>query len=230
MQRASAANAAPTCRATGCTACCTSSQFIHIGPDEADTLSRIPAELLFPAPRLPLGHVVPLWGPAASGRTAQMLIDNRSMLRPPASAPAAPTMPRSSPPPGSPPASPPAGSLLARPATPAPTPASSPNRRGDGLQSPRPGRSDRTDAVRAAAAFLDEHPDLLPDGATPANRTQLAVLAIEIHHVFLRHDEHTGRTTLVAPDAEVVRGKRPVLRQIGPPTHEVSRAVPPSPA
>ena len=42
----------------GCTACCTSSQFIHIGPDEADTLARIPVELLFPAPRMPSGNVV----------------------------------------------------------------------------------------------------------------------------------------------------------------------------
>src|SRR6185295_19764588 len=42
----------------GCTACCTSSQFIHIGPDETDTLSRIPTGLLFPAPRMPQGHVL----------------------------------------------------------------------------------------------------------------------------------------------------------------------------
>ena len=40
----------------GCTACCTSSQFIEIGPDETDTLAHIPAELLFPAPRRPPGH------------------------------------------------------------------------------------------------------------------------------------------------------------------------------
>ena len=42
----------------GCTACCTASQFIHIAPDEADTLAHIPSDLLFPAPRLPRGHVV----------------------------------------------------------------------------------------------------------------------------------------------------------------------------
>jgi uncharacterized protein len=42
----------------GCTACCTSSQFVHIEPDEADALAHIPAELLFPAPRLPYGHVL----------------------------------------------------------------------------------------------------------------------------------------------------------------------------
>ena len=41
-----------------CTACCTSSQFVHISPDEVDTLTCIPTELLFPAPRLPKGHVL----------------------------------------------------------------------------------------------------------------------------------------------------------------------------
>jgi hypothetical protein len=39
----------------GCTACCTSSQFVPIGPDEIDTLAHIPKKLLFPAPRLE-GH------------------------------------------------------------------------------------------------------------------------------------------------------------------------------
>ncbi len=42
----------------GCTACCTSSQFVHIAPDETDTLAHIPAELLFPAPGRAAGHVV----------------------------------------------------------------------------------------------------------------------------------------------------------------------------
>jgi uncharacterized protein len=41
-----------------CTACCTSSQFVHIGPDETDTLAHIPADLLFPAPRMAKGHVL----------------------------------------------------------------------------------------------------------------------------------------------------------------------------
>ena len=41
-----------------CTACCTSSQFVHIEPDETDTLAHIPAELLFPAPGKPRGHVL----------------------------------------------------------------------------------------------------------------------------------------------------------------------------
>ena len=37
----------------GCTACCTSSQFVHIAPDETDTLAHISSDLLFPAPGLP---------------------------------------------------------------------------------------------------------------------------------------------------------------------------------
>jgi Fe-S-cluster containining protein len=41
-----------------CTACCTSSQFVHIGPDENDALAHIPAELRFRAPGLPKGHFV----------------------------------------------------------------------------------------------------------------------------------------------------------------------------
>lgn len=41
-----------------CVACCTSSQFVHIAPDEADALAHIPAELCFPAPGAPPGHVL----------------------------------------------------------------------------------------------------------------------------------------------------------------------------
>ena len=41
-----------------CTACCTSSQFVHIAPDENDALAHIPAELRFRAPGLPKGHFV----------------------------------------------------------------------------------------------------------------------------------------------------------------------------
>jgi hypothetical protein len=41
----------------GCTACCRSSQFVHVEPDETDTLAHIPGELQFPAPGRP-GHVV----------------------------------------------------------------------------------------------------------------------------------------------------------------------------
>jgi Fe-S-cluster containining protein len=41
-----------------CTACCRSSQFVHIAPDERAALAAIPPALRFPAPRLPQGHVL----------------------------------------------------------------------------------------------------------------------------------------------------------------------------
>src|SRR6188472_2922602 len=61
----------------GCTACCRSSQFVHIGPDETDTLAHIPRELLFPAPRLPRGHVV--LGYDERGH-CPMLVDDRCSI------------------------------------------------------------------------------------------------------------------------------------------------------
>lgn len=41
-----------------CTACCTSSQFVHIEPDDTAALAVIPEELLFPAPGQPAGHLL----------------------------------------------------------------------------------------------------------------------------------------------------------------------------
>ncbi len=60
-----------------CTACCTASQFVPIGPDETDTLSHIPPELLFPAPRLPRGHA--LLGYDERGH-CPLLIDGRCSI------------------------------------------------------------------------------------------------------------------------------------------------------
>src|ERR1700680_3946260 len=77
MQRAIRGERGSDVPCGGCTACCTSSQFIHIAPDETDTLYRIPAELLFSAPRLPRGHVV--LGYDERGH-CPMLIDNRCSI------------------------------------------------------------------------------------------------------------------------------------------------------
>lgn len=41
-----------------CTACCRSSRFVHVGPDEQVALAAIPGELLFPAPGWPAGWKV----------------------------------------------------------------------------------------------------------------------------------------------------------------------------
>jgi Fe-S-cluster containining protein len=60
-----------------CTACCSSSQFVHVGPEETATLARIPASLLFPAPGLPDGHV--LLGYDSAGR-CPLLADGRCSI------------------------------------------------------------------------------------------------------------------------------------------------------
>ncbi len=58
MQRAIRGVAVADVPCDGCTACCRASQFVHVDPDERDALAHIPAELLFPAPGLPPGHMV----------------------------------------------------------------------------------------------------------------------------------------------------------------------------
>lgn len=61
----------------GCTACCRSSQFVHIAPDETSTLAAVPAALRFPAPGLPPGHVV--LGHDERGH-CPMLVDDRCSI------------------------------------------------------------------------------------------------------------------------------------------------------
>src|SRR5262249_465616 len=60
-----------------CNACCGSSYFIHIKPEETQTLNRIPKALLFPAPGLPKGNV--LMGYNEKGE-CPMLIDNKCSI------------------------------------------------------------------------------------------------------------------------------------------------------
>ena len=156
----------------GCTACCTASQFVHIGPDEADTLAHVPAELLFAAPRMPRGHL--LLGYDERGH-CPMLIDDRCSIyehRPRTCRtydcrvfPAAGLEPEGD-----------DKVLIAE--------------RAQRWKFSYAGEEDRAlhDAVRAAATYLPTHPDLLPDGSAVATNTQLAVMAVEAHGVFLRGD------------------------------------------
>ncbi len=60
-----------------CKGCCRSSMFIHIKPEETQTLERIPRALLFPAPGLPRGHM--LMGYSDRGQ-CPMLIDDRCSI------------------------------------------------------------------------------------------------------------------------------------------------------
>jgi Fe-S-cluster containining protein len=149
----------------GCTACCTSSQFIHIGPEEVDTLAHVPAQLLFPAPRLPAGHV--LLGYDENGH-CPMLIDGACSIyehRP----------------------------RTCRTYDCRVFPATGVEPDEDQVRIARqarrwrfsfPAEADRNeyDALRAAATLVAEHEDLRPgDAAVPPNATQRAVLTIRRH-------------------------------------------------
>lgn len=172
----------------GCTACCTSSQFVHVAPDEVETLSRIPSALLFPAPNLPPGHVVLGYDERGS---CPMLIDGRCSIyeqRPrtcrtydcrifPAAGLEVGDRSKIS---------------IAR------------RSRRWRFSFPSPTDRAERDAVRAAATFLSSHPDVLPD-SVPRTTTQLAVLAVMIHDVFLGRAGGTGRPTPVTPDPEALR-------------------------
>ncbi len=162
----------------GCTACCTSSQFVHIAPDETDTLEHIPAALLFPAPRMPRGHV--LMGYDERGH-CPMLVENQCSIyehRP----------------------------ATCRTYDCRVFPAAGVEVEGDDkaliAQRTRRWRFDfptaadriRHGAVKAAAAFVRDHRDAVPAERVPSNPTQLAVLAIEMHGSFLRDDAETDQT------------------------------------
>jgi Fe-S-cluster containining protein len=166
----------------GCTACCTSSQFIHIAADERETLARIPKQLLFPAPRMPRGHV--LLGYDERGH-CPMLIDGKCSIyehRPrtcrtydcrifPATGLRVDDDDKA---------------LI--------------DQRAQHWQFSYPTAADRTqhDAARAAATFLREHPAVFADGDPPATATQLAVVAIELHDLFAAGGD-------VEPDPREVR-------------------------
>jgi Fe-S-cluster containining protein len=148
----------------GCTACCTSSQFVHIGPDETDTLAHIPSELLAPAPRLPAGHVV--LGYDSDGR-CPMLIDGACSIyahRPRACR---------------------TYDCRVFAATGVEVDAAKPAlaRRVARWRFGHPAPIDRRlhDAVEAAATFIGRDVELAADGMRPRTSAELAVLAIAVH-------------------------------------------------
>ncbi|MGZ4740080.1 MAG: YkgJ family cysteine cluster protein, partial [Ilumatobacteraceae bacterium] len=163
-------------------------QFVHIGPDEADALAHIPPELLFPAPRLPRGHM--LLGHDERGH-CPMLIDNRCSIyehRPvtcrtydcrifPATALSVDGEDKV---------------LIAQQA------------QRWRFSFPTQAQHDQHDAVRAAASYLRDHPDVAPSAA--GNATQLAVLAVEVHEAFLGSDTHVDEAAVRVEVQRRLRG------------------------
>jgi Fe-S-cluster containining protein len=161
----------------GCTACCTSGQFVDIGPEETDTLAHIPPALLAPAPRRPAGHMV--LGYDERGH-CPMLVDGSCSIyehRPRACR---------------------TYDCRVFAATgievEAGQPAIGRRVRRWRFDYPTPADRDQQQAARAAGAFLERHPDL-----APVNAAQRAVLALEVQHRFVR--------PAATPDPDEVRAE-----------------------
>ncbi len=152
-----------------CNACCRSSYFIHIRPDEGETLAAIPPELLFPAPGLPAGNV--LLGFDEHGH-CPMLRDGACSIY--ASRPLT------------------CRSYDCRVFAATGLDALEPDKQAVAEQARRwrfdcesRDADQSLTALRAAAKFLNERAELFPSGFIPANSTQLAMLAIKVFDVFL---------------------------------------------
>ncbi len=172
----------------GCTACCRSSQFVHVGPDETAALAHIPAHLLFPAPLMPGGHVV--MGYDEHGR-CPMLVDDACSIYP--------FRPRTC-------RAYDCRVFAAADVEPDPEHLPAIADRVRRWRFEEVDEVDRVlhDAVRAAAAFVRDRGDELPDGTVPSTTTQHALLALELHGAFLGHDG--GALAVIEPAPDEVEG------------------------
>jgi Fe-S-cluster containining protein len=171
----------------GCDACCSSSCFIHIRPEETLCLDRINRDLLAAAPGLPPGHVV--LGYDKQGR-CPMLVAGRCSIyeqRPLTCC-----------------------NYDCRVFAAAGITA------GDRSKArisqrvkrwrftyPTRGDQDEHEAVRAAANFIREHAGSFPGGNIPTEPGQLAIVAIKAYEVFLPKYEDLQQSARVLSDAEV---------------------------
>lgn len=192
-----------------CNACCRASYFIQVRPEEKQTLSRIPQQLLFPAPGLPEGNVV--LGFDEKGR-CPMLVAGRCSIyeqRP----------------------------LTCRSYDCRVFPAAGiapdecdkdPIRRHVRCwKFSYPTRNDRSlhAAARAAATFLRERAKCFPAGFVPSNSTQLAALAIKVCEVFLEDLREPAETDRRSRDLRVAKAVIETSERLDA-RREVERAAP----
>ncbi|HED11391.1 MAG TPA: YkgJ family cysteine cluster protein [Caldithrix abyssi] len=154
-----------------CRACCTSSYFIHIRPDETETRAHIPRALLFPAPGLPRGHHV--MGYNDKGH-CPMFIDNACSIYP-------------------------FRPLTCRiydcrlfPATAVweiENPKIKAQARRWRFELTTDEERKQWEALQKAAAFLNEQSACFPEAYLPARASRRAILALRIHEIFLKYDD-----------------------------------------
>ena len=170
-----------------CCACCTTSHFVHVGPEEIRTLARIPRELLFPAPGLPAGNV--LLGYDEHGRCPMLADDGRCSIyeqRPLT-----------------------CRTYDCRVFTAAGIEADRDpiTRRARRWRFAHPTGDDRDEhaAVRAAARFVRDRAECFPGGERPGHRVRVALLALRVYEVFLERSDEPGATRRASSDRDVAK-------------------------
>lgn len=168
-----------------CFACCATSHFVHIGPDERECLDGVPAALRFPAPGLPFGHVVLPYD--AAGRCPLLDAAGRCSIydRRPRTCRvydcrvfAAAGMPADC------------------------VPITRQSALWEFTYADDRGRTEH-DAVLAAVRFVRDHAACFPGGAVPEDPSQLAVLAVKAAGVFVAGGGGPGAPGSDAACAEV---------------------------
>jgi uncharacterized protein len=169
-----------------CKACCASSHFVHIRPEETRTLARIPRELLFAAPGLPKGNV--LLGYDQDGRCPMLGDDGCSIYE------HRPVTCRTY-----------DCRVFAAAGIAADRASITQRARRWRFTYSTTEDHDQHSAVQAAARFLRGHAECFPLGAVPGDPTQVAVLAVKVCDVFLKSDDESGKTGRVSPASDVAR-------------------------
>jgi hypothetical protein len=167
-----------------CTACCTSSYFIHVRPDETAALARIPVKYLVEAPGLPSGHVV--IGYDEHGH-CPMLVDGSCSIyddRPQTCRDYDCRIFTAT-----------GLELTDKPMVATQT------RRWE-FDTPTKLARVQQEAVHTCADYLRGHTHNLPPGAVPKNPTHLAILAISLHELFV--DGEPGAERVIVPNIDLV--------------------------
>ena len=167
-----------------CIACCTTSHFVHVRPDEADALAHIPRELLFAAPGLPRGNV--LLGYDENGRCPMVAGDGCSIYE------HRPLTCRNY-----------DCRVFAAAGIAADQQAITQRSRRWKFGYPAQDDRDRHASVRAAAAFLQAHAGSFPAAAALRDPMHVAIFAVKVCEVFAGSD--APGTSGVAADGEIVK-------------------------
>lgn len=168
-----------------CCACCSTSHFVHVEPDERETLSAVPRELVFAAPGAPAGHRLLPYD--ARGRCP--LLDERGRCRIYDRRPRTCRVYDCR--------------VFAAAGIPADrAPISRQAARWEFTYADERAREEHA-AVRAAARFVRDNADLFPGGAVPDDPAQVAVLAVKAAGVFVAGGGDAGDPRRPASGPEI---------------------------